>query len=173
MSTPIYKGVWINWSQNPVLGATLTLGERESGLLTAFIATFVTVVAAQLWKILSFTIHQARSRRALRDGLYHQQQVVFRNSVTPGSAAWTFLLQLWYWSGHARRSLMRTLPWAAFATIYVVVFGVLAIFSSEISKAPGSARLVHPTNCGAWDFPLDADSQTQFSALLRKQTNDT
>lgn len=173
MSTPIYTGVWINWSQGPIRGATLTLDARNSGLLTAFIATFVTIVGAQLWKILSYIIHQLRSRRSPQDGLYHQQQVVFRNSVTPGSAAWTFLLQGWYWGASIKLPWLRTLPWLLFALLYIVAFGLLAIFSSEISKSQGTARRVYPTNCGHWDFPLNADFQTRFAETQRKQTNDT
>lgn len=57
MSAHIYRGPWINWSHGLIAGATVTLGEREGGLLTAFIATFVTIVGAELWKIICYISH--------------------------------------------------------------------------------------------------------------------
>lgn len=88
MSSHIYHGAWINWSRGLVTGATITLGEREGGLLTAFIATFVTIVGAELWKISCYVFHQIRSKQEPQDGLYHQQQVILRTYPTPGGAAW-------------------------------------------------------------------------------------
>lgn len=173
MSTPIYVGLWTNWSHGAILGATLTLGARDSGLLTAFIATFVTLVAAQLWKILAFAIHQSRCRMSPQDGLHHQQQVIFRNTAAPGSAAWTFLLQSWFWRRKAKRSAIRTLLWALFAFVYIVVFGLLAIFSSEISKAPGKKRLVNPTSCGDWYFDPAMSFEDTVVSGLQKHSNDT
>lgn len=95
MSAHIYHAFWVNWSNGLIVGATVTLGEREGGLLTAFIATFVTVVGAELWKIICYISHQVRSKSAPQDGLYRQQQVIFRTSPTPAGAAWLFSQQAW------------------------------------------------------------------------------
>lgn len=96
MSTHVYHGPWVNWGRGDLItGATLTLSEQSGGLLTSFIATFVTIVGAQLWKILSFTIHQSRSTTIPVDGLHHQQQIIWRNTPGPGGAAWTFAQQAW------------------------------------------------------------------------------
>lgn len=167
MSSYIYHGPWINWSHGPILGATLTLGERNGGLLTAFIATFVTVVGPALWKIIAYIIHQIRSGgQQTGDGLYHQTQVLLRNESTPTGAAWKFLQQSWYWRSKVSRPVLRTIPLYLFALFYVVLFGVLAIFSSEISKAPGAARLIISDNCGYWRTN-NSDPQSLYASAYK------
>src|SRR4051794_20253796 len=99
MATHIHHGPWINWSHGLIQGATITLGERDGGLLTAFIATFVTIVGAGLWKIICYTSHQLRSTPTPQDGLHHQQQVILKNSTGPAGTAWLFLQQTWCWAG--------------------------------------------------------------------------
>lgn len=53
----MYTGVWINWSNGVVLGSTLTLSSRDGGLLTAFLAIFISAAGAALWRILSYILH--------------------------------------------------------------------------------------------------------------------
>lgn len=170
MSSHIYHGVWVNWSRGAILGATLTMSERSGGLLTAFIATFITIVGAELWKIICYILHQARATERPQDGLYHQQQAIFRNNNTPGATAWLFLQQAYYWMGKAKVALFRTLPWAIFGICYIGLFGVLAIFSSDISKSVGPERLIVSPNCGYWR--LNASDPASGAALASKTTND-
>lgn len=171
MGEHIYYGPWINWAHGPIVGATLTLGDRSGGLLTAFIATFVTMVGAQLFRILTYIFHQSRSRQSAHDGLYHQQQVIFRNTTTPGSAAWSFLMQWWTWSGKARLTLIRTIPWAFFCLSYMLLFGIAAVFSSEITKGPGSARLVIGETCGYWESEGDGTTIAEVKAYGQRVAN--
>ena len=170
MSAHIHHGPWINWSHGLIGGATITIGDREGGLLTAFIATFVTIVGAELWKIICYISHQVRSKHAPQDGLYHQQQVIFRTSPTPGGAAWLFLQQTWCWAGRARLSVLRTLPWAIFGAAYIGAIGLIAVFSSEISKSPGPSRLIVSDDCGQW--VLNTSSPYRLEAYSAKITND-
>jgi hypothetical protein len=180
-STSIYTGFWINRSQVPVLGSTITLSARDGAILISFIATFITVVGAQLWRILSFFFHQIRVSQAPKDGLYHQHQNVFRNTSAPGDAAWLFLLQAWYWSGRARHALMRTLPWVFFSTSYIVLFAVLSIFGTAIvTRAAGQDRLLQSSQCGYWkpngstsaegEFQASASGQAAFKAKILKDS---
>ncbi|KAK5091235.1 hypothetical protein LTR05_001416 [Lithohypha guttulata] len=150
MSEHVYHGPWVNWAHGTIRGATLTLSNRSGALLTAFIAFFVTLVGAQLFKILTYIFHQSRSRSSAQDGLFHQQQVVFRNSSSPGATAWTFLMQGWTWKGKTRMPLMRTIPWASFCLAYALLFAAAATFSSEITKTPGTSRLIIGETCGYW-----------------------
>ena len=69
MGEHIFYGPWVNWTHGPIVGATLTLSDAHGALLTAFIATFVTLVGAQLFKILTYVFHQFRSSTAAKDGL--------------------------------------------------------------------------------------------------------
>ncbi|KAK5103630.1 hypothetical protein LTS08_003048 [Lithohypha guttulata] len=167
----IYDGPWINWSHGLATGMTVTLSQRAGGLLTAFIATFVTICGAELWKLLCYILHQLRSQKTPQDGLYHQQQVILRTSPTPGGAAWLWLLQTYHWAGKARLSFLRSLPWAVFGVSYIVVVGLLAIFSSEISKSPGPQRLLTGDQCGLWS--LNTSSPDSSAAWQSKVTGDS
>jgi hypothetical protein len=171
-SSHIYTGLWVNWSHGLVLGSTLTLSARDGGLLTSFLATFITVVGAQLWRILSFCFHQIRSSRGPQDGLHHQHQNIFRNTSSPGSAAWSFLLMGHAWRHKTRHPILRSLPWAILAIVYMSIFGVLSVFQSQTTKAVGNERLVQPTNCGYWRVDNGLTAQTE-AAFTQKLTNDT
>lgn len=169
----VYRGVWINWGNGPIKGATLTVSERDGGLLISFVATFVTVVGAQLWRVISFILHQTRSTSDPQDGLHHQQQAIFRNAPTPGGAAWSFLLETWYWRGRARHSIWRTLPWTLFGVLYLILFGVLSTFSSQVSKAVGSARLIHGDNCGFWVLDESDASNSVYEGYQQRMANES
>lgn len=148
MSSTIYTGIWTDWSRGRVAGATITLSSRDAGFLLAFIAAFVTVIATRLWRILSFAAYHALASNGRHDGLHYQRQFVLRNTTSPMGAAWVFLLQSWHWRGVANRSFLRTFPWAAFGLLYVIAFGILAVFSSQISDSATEYRLVGSGNCG-------------------------
>lgn len=170
MQNQIYLGPWINYSHGFIRGMTITISDRAGGLLTAFIAAFVTIVGAELWKVICYILHQVRSESTAQDGLYHQQQVILRTSPTPGGAAWLFLQQSWSWAGRARLAIARTVPWALFSVAYISAVGLLAVFSSEISKSPGPLRLLTSDNCGIWT--TDTTNPSSQAAYTSKSTND-
>ena len=144
----IHTGLWVNWSHGRIFGSTMTLSERNGGLLTAFLATFVTVAGAACWRILSYTLHQSRARQEFRDGLHHQQQASFRNTGTAGAAAWQFAQLCWYWRKQGLRPLARNLLFLLLALINMVIFALASIFSSEVTKAAGNEALIRSTQCG-------------------------
>ena len=174
MSTHVYLGPWVNWAHGPILGATITLSQRSGGLLISFVATFVTIVGAQLWRILSFIIHQFRATKDSQDGLHYQQQNIFRNTSSPGGAAWSFLQQLWYWPGKAGSVFLRTVPWILFSVLYIGLFGLLATFSAEVSKATGELRRIEGGDCGYWTVDqADPTSPDALQAFNQKMANDS
>jgi len=170
MTYGVYIGPWINHSNGLVKGATITLEQREGGLLTAFLAAFVTFVGNRLFKVICYISHQVQSKNDFQDGLYHQQQVILRSSPTPPEAVWSFLQQLLPWRKRAPRALLRILPWVVFGLLYIVAMVVATLFSSQISKAPGSLRLVASDTCGTWT--LDGDSTFRSEAFSKKTTGD-
>ncbi|KAK6712240.1 hypothetical protein SNK05_006694 [Fusarium graminearum] len=172
MSFEIYTGSWTDWSRGRVLGATLTLSSRDSSLLLAFIAAFVTVVAIRLWLIIAFTAHQLAAAGGKHDGLYYQRQVILRNVKSAPAAAWLFLQQAWHWRGIAGSSFSRTLPLALFCIIYSVGFAILAVFSSQISDSASAYRLLRSPSCG-FQIPSEeyqkATFDNQRAALYSKE----
>ncbi|KAK6222491.1 hypothetical protein QIS74_04193 [Colletotrichum tabaci] len=175
MSYEIYTGVWTDWSRGSVQGATITLTARDGGLLLAFIAIFVTFIATRTWRIVVFTAHQILASGGKHDGLYYQRQFILRNISTPMSAAWLFIQQSWYWRRFANRALVRTIPWALGGLVYVGLFAVAAIFSSNISTGASEFRLLKATNCGIFT-PADRDAfqgkelfDNQVSSIYSRQ----
>lgn len=165
----IYCGTWTNWSHGRIAGATLTLDQQAAGYLTAFVATFVTIVGARLWAILCYVSHQFRSVQKPEDGLYHQQQAVFAMYTTPGGAAWAFLQQAWSWKGKVQSSVLRTVSWAIFALAYMILIGLAAVFSSEISKSPGTERLIIG-DCGEWNVQDSTDGELAAVSFYANNT---
>lgn len=103
-----------------------------------------------------------------------QQQVIFRNSASPGGAAWSFWQQFCNWRSHAPHTVLRTLPWAAFALIYLAVFGILSIFASAaITKSEGNDRLIRGPkgSCGYLSANYSDPALTQL--LDKKTLNDS
>ena len=157
-ASSIYTGLWINWSHGATLGATLTLNQRDGGLLTAFLAIFVSAAGASCWKITSYAIHQCRASQDYKDALHHQQQAILCNTGGPAGALWDFCQLPWYWRDHAIRSLARSLPLALVALLNIAAFGVAGIFSSDVTKAAGNETLIRSPHCGF----LAVDSSVTF-----------
>ena len=154
----IFKGPWINWSRGAVYGSTVTLSQRDGGLLTAFLGIFVTIAGAFCWKITSFALHQYLCVTDPQDRLHHQQQAILRNSSTSVGSAWQLSQVLWYWRKNAPRTWIRSLPFILLALFNAAVFGVAGVFSSEVAKASGNEVLIRSANCGSLDLSEVADN---------------
>ena len=166
----IYTGAWVNWSRGHVLGPTITVTQRNGGLLIAFLGIFVTIAGAACWRILCFLIHQWRADKNVKhDALYHQQQAILRNCTSPGSAAWQVSQVAWSWRGIARSPVWRNLPLIILAVLNMSLFGLAGIFSSEITKAAGNETLLMSHNCG-W---LNSDNDTTKVYAISRGINQT
>ncbi|PHH90118.1 hypothetical protein CDD83_4464 [Cordyceps sp. RAO-2017] len=142
-------GTWTDWSRGgAVLGATLTLKREHGSLLIAFTAFFVSVVSTSFWRIARLVLHRLNSTRAPRDALYHQHQVLLRNSVTPASSLWALSLLGWAWRRDGRDGLLRMLPSMASAVICICIFTTAGGFSSQLSTGIGNAVLLDSSRCG-------------------------
>lgn len=117
-------------SHGLVLGSTITLSERDGGLLTAFLALFVSAAGAACWRILSYAFHQYRAKQDFQAAVHHQQQAILRNTGSPGGAAWQLGLLIWYWRKHAVKPVACTLPLIAMAILNLTLFAVAGDFSS-------------------------------------------
>lgn len=145
----VYLGVWTNWSRGRVRGATLTLSRRNGGLLTAFLALFVTVVGTRFWRIGCFCIHRYYSSDHARDALCHQRQAILRNAANGTSGLWGLLRACWAWKGSGLAPYRRFLPSTIFAILTFMAFAVATIFSSEITTSVGREVLLKGSNCGS------------------------
>ncbi|KAL9024837.1 MAG: hypothetical protein Q9196_006223 [Gyalolechia fulgens] len=170
----IYTGTWTNWSQGRVLGSTITLSERNGGLLTAFLATFVAMAGVACWAIMSYTLHQARARHDRASTIHHQQQAILRNSGSPSAASWQLLQIYWSWRKNAARPLARTLPLLLLALLNIIFFAVASIFSSYVTRAAGNEVLLRSPRCGALIQKNDDSAPRQIlSDFDRLELNET
>lgn len=166
-SSDAYIGVWTNWSKGKIHGATLTLPRREAGLLTAFLAIYVSAVGGQFWRIVCYIFHQARAGRKARQGdLFHRQlQVLLRNSEGAGGGLWEFARLPFQWRHWGTNTLLNCTLFAFLALLNLGAFGAASIFSSAVAKAAGNETLIHSQNCGVAKFPDTLDPT--FGKLLR------
>ena len=144
----VYLGVWTNWSRGRIRGATLTMSRRNGGLLTAFLALFVTVVGTRFWRIGCFFVHRYFASEQARDALCHQRQAILRNAADSTSGLWDLLNACWAWRRHGLAPYRRLLPSVLFAILTVMAFAVATIFSSEITTSVGHEVLLKDSSCG-------------------------
>ncbi|KAH8879807.1 hypothetical protein GQ53DRAFT_833851 [Thozetella sp. PMI_491] len=167
----VHVGTWTNWSHGSVFGATLTLTRRDGNLLIAFMAFFVSVVGARLWRILCLGLHRAFSTPNRRDALHHQRQAILRNSANAESGVWAFGQLLWAWHRTARRPLLRTLPWVLGSAFCVAALTAASGFSSRVSTGIGNEVLLDGSNCGlVLGAAETADTQPDASAVQQAHT---
>lgn len=162
----VYTGVWSNWSKGPIYGATLTIHEREAGLLGAFLAIYVSFVGGQFWRILCYGMHQIRAGKPTRHVDAHRQtQVLLRNSEGAGGGFWEFAVLPLRWKGRKRKPVVQCIIFALMALLNLSAFAVASIFSSEVTKSAGNTTILYSPNCGYARYPNGFDPS--FSKLLR------
>ena len=144
----VYQGIWTNWSRgSAVMGATFTTTQRNGNVLIAFTAVFIPFVASRLWKILCFAIHTCTSKRGGQDAIYHQRQVILRNSPSPDSGLFSLLLLMWAWRRSAPETLIHVLPLLTFTLLFIVAFTLAGGYSSQITSTTGNEVLLRGDGC--------------------------
>lgn len=157
---PVHLGYWTNWSYGRLTGSTITL-DQNGVLLTAFVAVFVTFVGNRFWSLACFALHQYFSSAKAQDGLYHQRQIILRNSANEMDGLVNLFRMLSAWRRRTDRRFNRLMPLIGFAVLNVAAFHVASIFSSKVSSAMGSEVLVSSASCGIpWERTYD-DNKVQ------------
>ncbi|KAI0198859.1 hypothetical protein F4808DRAFT_462435 [Astrocystis sublimbata] len=154
----IYVGIWTNWSHGRVLGSTLTVTDRNGALLVAFLALYVSFAGTMFWRLACFAFHYKLSSAEEQDGVYHQRQVILRNSTTGLQGSEQLARMLWAWRKGARRLWGRIASMLAVALASFLLFAVAGIFSSQVTTAPGDQVLLAGTNCGIPDYRQNPDA---------------
>jgi hypothetical protein len=167
-NSQVHTGIWTNWSHGPVYGATLTLSTKYGGVLTAFLAIFVSLTGGFFWNIVSFSIHQINTTEPSQrqDALHYRRQVTLRNSAALPAALQ--FLRLWHLHRKtSSRPALRLLPVAVLATLTALLFYVSGIFTSYITSVPGNSTIVLGPHCGGYIFTSTLDSYVTYSQLSK------
>ncbi|TGJ87196.1 hypothetical protein E0Z10_g1603 [Xylaria hypoxylon] len=158
----VYVGPWINHSRGWFLGATLTLTRHDRDLLIAFLAVFVSFVAARFWKIICFILHRVYSVKTKQCAIYYQHQAILRNASSAEEGL-RLLLSL-VRSNPYRDVLLRPLSTFAVAVLCIVAFTLAGGYSSRVSTAIGDEVLIKSSNCG-YRSPIFWSEQSAASSV--------
>ncbi|KAI9151345.1 hypothetical protein HJFPF1_08547 [Paramyrothecium foliicola] len=157
-SYDVQLGFWRNWSRGYVFGATLTLTRSEASLLIAFTSIFLAFAGNRFWRIICLALHYSFSNPdpGLQDGLYHQRQLILRNSHTAESGLRSLILLFVSWRRATKSALSRTLLPILLAVISFSGFIVAGGFSAVISTSVGSEILIKSNSCGMLGIGLNS-----------------
>jgi hypothetical protein len=171
-SSDVYTGHWVNWAKGSVCGSTLTVSGNLGAGIVAFLALYVQISGVSLWSLLSFLTYQWRIPNGRRTGLFHQQQVLLRNSESPLSTAVGFLRLGWFWRASERGVLLRNVFPFTFGVLYALAILVAAIGSSYVVDNNNLEVLAKSPNCGFWTTLKRDDASPQLSVQAGLDQND-
>ncbi|TRX91982.1 hypothetical protein FHL15_007079 [Xylaria flabelliformis] len=168
---PIHVGTWVNWSRGKVFGATLTVSRREADLLIAFTSFFIAYVSTCTWRIFCFILHRIYSSPGPQDAVYHQRQVILRNSSSPESAI-QLLITLCRLN-YLKLRCFRPLPAAVIAALCLILFTAAGGLSSLVSTAISGQVLLQGTRCGYIGDPSPWIDRNKYFKYISYQSEKT
>lgn len=132
--------------------------------------TFISIVGASFWSLLSFILHQIRVTGCEEDELYFQQQIVLRNPGSPLQALSQLVRVSWAWRVHGprrrapRRLMSRSLVLLPPLLVFIG-FTAAGILVGDMTRPEyGTDNLkIHPANCGYLQM-ADSNNPEAFSA---------
>lgn len=161
----IYEGIWINWRRGPLLGSTLTVNPYRASILSPALAIVISIAGSQLWRLFQFALHQIRATSSDRSLIYHQQQVILRNTATDLNTLWRLIRTGFAWRHQKDAKIMKTLlPLLFWTVIHLVLIILLGIFSSWLLEANDEVLSTSPW-CGTY-------YQTYVDAVYTTDGND-
>lgn len=144
----IKRGFWVNHAQGSVLGATITLDQQYSNVIVALIAVVVATAAGSAFNLFLFGLYQSRATDKTKDGLYWQQQALYRSLATPGTVLMDSLKLLHAWRRQSLASIWtRCLVPASIGLLFALGSLAAGIFSSYIIKTTNLPVLVRSEQC--------------------------
>ena len=154
--TKAYIGTWHNYNNGEW---TLTLRQREGGILSAALVIFVGFAATQGWNIVKFALHQARLGPT-QDGLHQQLQAMLRNSTTHAQAAW-YAVRIpagWRRQNGFSSALARASPILIASLVSILAWAAVQVSLSRIWTDAGNEFLVDSELCNWVDTSEDFES---------------
>lgn len=177
LNLSVHTGFWHDYTREGIRTGTLTLSTRSSGFLLAALVTFIGIVGASFWSLLSFVLHQLRAKNGEEDGLYFQEQVILRNSGSALQAVCQFWRVSWAWRD---RRAMRPAPQRLRSRFFflslpplliLIGFTTAGIFVADIIRSGYRVDnlKIDPVNCGSLEMePASvADFATAYPALTK------
>jgi hypothetical protein len=117
-------------------------------ILVSFLTLFVQFSGGCFWRVLCFILHQFRSTPTAQDGLYHQQQILLRNSVTAPNALYNLGRISIAWRDRAKAPFKNSFPLLTAAAVHIAFFGAAGLLSSQIASTQVGVGLLRSSVCG-------------------------
>jgi hypothetical protein len=159
MSSDIYTGSWINWTDGRVAGATITISSQHGALLVAFLALFVHFAGSHFWDICRYAIFQHRCGLGPKDVYYQQQQILLRNATADTNMLWNLARITWAWRKSTKRPFLRSISLLIWTTLQIIAFSAAGILSSQVASTQPEV-LLRGSNCGTFSSRLNYLSPT-------------
>ncbi|KAM7207246.1 hypothetical protein V8F20_002512 [Naviculisporaceae sp. PSN 640] len=169
-SNRVYQGFWIDHSQGPVTGATITTTGDKANLVIAVLSLLVAFSGAHLWDLIAFVGYCAGTSKGTQPAFHHQRQLLARNLTSPGSFVLETLKVGWAWRKHR--------PWSCLALMTVLAlfcsvgFMAAGIFVSSLVSSEGIQVLVQSPTCGLVSWRNESTPmQREYQQLLLNQAS--
>ncbi|KAJ9425989.1 hypothetical protein QL093DRAFT_2630054 [Fusarium oxysporum] len=173
MYVNVYTGMWVDYSNGRITGATITLTARNGLILVAALSIFLVLVGSQFWSILTLDIHWMNATDKITDILHFQHQATFRNAGTSIGATRELLALPFPWRRRQTGprdfsvTILRSRAWALLALTNFCVWSTVGPFSCAITRSAGSHILIAPGTCG---IVFDNTSETGLSSKSLSKT---
>lgn len=161
-SSPVYIGLWHDYSVGSVLRETITIQTGYGDYLISALAFFVTLVGGAFWHLVALIIHQMNASKLNPDPLAIEHQLAYRTSDSPSSLAWTLTEIYLAWrvkatthpvEGLFRRSFLRILP----PLLVAIGFSASSVLVTYVAKpAYGTSDvLIRRGQCGLIEYDVN------------------
>lgn len=171
-ATQAALGPWWNYSTGIW---TLTLNDREAGILSTVLVVFINLVSSQAWSIVRFLFHQSRATNRPRDGLHHQQQLALRNSSSHLQMLWLSFQFPARWSSQIgwKKSIGRSTVLLLVSVLSLACWSTVQIFLSLTWTTTGNQYLVNSNYCALAFSAVDTLSSSDFFSTIQSQLETT
>ena len=116
----VKRGYWVDWSKGAIMGQTFTVSAETGTFVVAILTILVSIATAQLWNLVTFTLHQVRADGRPAEPLVWQQQVLLRTMPTPTAFLADSLKLSWAWRRKVPHAVLRGLPFALLAAVFAL-----------------------------------------------------
>lgn len=144
----IKRGLWTNWANGPIMGRTITTDSRTGTVLVSIFAVLSALAMSHLWHLITFSIHQSRAHGRPSDGLYWQQQAIFRTLGTPSAVCSENAKLYWLWRRRSVGALKRCAPYIMLPALFVLATIAVSVFTAFVVSTSNIEVLVSSPYCG-------------------------
>lgn len=141
----VYTGVWTDYSNNG--RSLLTLTTTQWSYILIFLAMLVGLASRQLWKLITYLVHQSSNHSSFRAAPDRIIDIILRNSKSPAGFLWISSLAIQRYRKSRVKGILRKYFLIQLFAVFAFVLSIVArLFLSEL--VVGNRILAKSTQCG-------------------------